>query len=521
MVGTNPSACRRYQKYIWRPTIRPEFAVSAEKKKNKAPGSNSPLGLSDILKIRLDRHQVWVIDAMEFETLRSLCRIKLDDPVVPEALSFTADSLRLIEIRGQQCRVWEPTVLLGTDTKGDENSDTISISTDPQELDYHVSKDVAITAIACAKTLDVVFYGTTEGCIYACNITGEPQSQPAFVQIRDCPVHVLYFDESACTLISGDRSGLVTSRKLLRRTVSRQHSSWEVNKPHLEFKATEHAQDTLKSVISSESLSSIITSTEKYDILRDASKPGCEVVAQLDSDQNSRWLIHPTKNESLLRVSQSQFHIYTWKDLQCVSIISPLAVGSVDRLITLQHAPGYFATVSLTSEHSENTLTKPPNHINFSEIQVWNSEDLDKSSSVGPVQRLDRDTSAQVELIIGAFGSRMILLTKDHWVASVDLQASEEIAPSKQPLTRHFFLPNDWMAVDPKRLLLEVGHSGEIIFAKHAELAIIRRGLEIMETGASFNPRRGSAVGLRSSTSVRSRGPSPGPFGGSLSASVG
>lgn len=455
----------------------------------------------------------------EFETLRSLCRIKLDDPVIPKALSFTADSLRLIEIRGQQCRVWEPTVLLRTDTKDDENSDTVSITTDPQELDYHANKDVAITSIACAKTLDVVFYGTSEGCVYACNITGEPQSLLVFIQIRDCPIHLLYFDEAACALTSGDRSGLVTSRKLLRRTVSRQHSPWEVSRPHLEFKATEHSQDNLISVIASAQLSRVLTCTEKYDILRDASKTGCDVVAQLESDQDSRWLPHPTKNECLIRISQSKFHIYTWTDLQPISTISPLAVGSVSWLIPLQHSPGYFATASVISEHL--LTTKHLNHTAFSEIQVWNSKDLDTSSSISPVQRLDRDLSDQIELIIGAFGFRMVLLTKDHWVASVDLQASEGSIPSEQPLIRHFFLPNDWIAVDHKRLLLDICHSGEVVFAKHSELAIIRRGLEIMDTGASFNPRRGNAVGTRSSLSVRSRGPSPGPSFGSSRPTLG
>lgn len=455
----------------------------------------------------------------EFETLRSLCRIKLDDPVVPKALSFTSDSLRLIEIRGQQCRAWEPTVLLRTDTQDDENSDTVSISTDLQELDYHASKDVSITAIACAKTLDVVFYGTTEGCVYACNITGEPQALLAFVQIRDCPIHLLYFDEVACILTSGDRSGFVTSRKLLRRTVSRQHSPWEVNKPHLELKATEHAQDTLISVISSSQLSRIMTSTEKYDTLRDASKIGCDVIARLESDQDSQWLPHPTQNECLVRISQSQFNLYNWTDLQLVSTISPIAVGSLDRLIPLQHAPGYFATASVTSEQLDTT--KHHNQAGFSEIQVWDSKDLDTSSSINPIQRLDRSVSDQVELIIGAFGFRMVLLTKDHWVASVDLQPSEDSILSKQALIRHFFLPNDWIAVDHNRLLLGIGHFGEIVFAKHSELAVIRRGLEILETGASFNPRRGSAVGIRSSLSVRSRGPSPRPSLGSSRPSLG
>lgn len=449
----------------------------------------------------------------EFDTLRALCRIKLDDPIVPKALAFTADSLRLIEIRGQQCRVWEPTVLLRADTKDDENSDTVSLSTDPQELDYYASKDVAITAIACATTLDVVFYGTTEGCVYACSITGEPQSLLAFVQIRDCPVHILYFDEEASILTAGDRSGLVTSRKLLRRSVSRQHSPWEASESLLELKATDQAQDTLIGAISTAKNSRILLSTERFHTLRDISDEKNEVVAQLEVKQDSQWLTHPTRSECVLCISQSHFNLYAWADLQLLGVISPLVEGNIDRLFPLHHAP-YIATVTMSSEDS--AATKSSVHRKFSEIQTWNGKDIEISSSVSPVQRFDRDVADQVELIIGAFGFRLVLLTKDHWIASVDLHAPDQSIASTQSLTRHFFMPNDWIAVDHRRLKFGIGHSGEIIFAKHSELAVIRRGLEITETGGSFNPRRGSAGGVhRSSLSVRSRGPSPGPLSGS------
>lgn len=61
----------------------------------------------------------------EFETLRSVCCIRLDTPILPKGLTFTSDKRRFIEIWGQQCRVWEPTVMLRTDSQDDENSDTV------------------------------------------------------------------------------------------------------------------------------------------------------------------------------------------------------------------------------------------------------------------------------------------------------------------------------------------------------------------------------------------------------------
>ncbi|KAK4121927.1 hypothetical protein N657DRAFT_698491 [Parathielavia appendiculata] len=52
----------------------------------------------------------------------------------PPPLCTTSDSLRFIEVRGDQCRVWERRVLLRTDTQDDDNSDTVSVSTRPRKL---------------------------------------------------------------------------------------------------------------------------------------------------------------------------------------------------------------------------------------------------------------------------------------------------------------------------------------------------------------------------------------------------
>ncbi|KAL1856861.1 hypothetical protein Daus18300_010624 [Diaporthe australafricana] len=68
-------------------------------------------------------------------------------------------------------------------------------------------------------------------------------------------------------------------------------------------------------------------------------------------------------------------------------------------------------------------------------------------------------------------------------------------------IVRHFFLPGDWVACDHESLIFAVGRSGEILFARRSELAVIHRGLEVTESGGGFNSRRGSGQGLRGSLS--------------------
>lgn len=70
------------------------------------------------------------IELWDFETLRVLYRIKAQDHGI-SALCFSADSSRLLDIRGsgQQCRIWDPTVLYRRETEGDSNRSPLASKT--------------------------------------------------------------------------------------------------------------------------------------------------------------------------------------------------------------------------------------------------------------------------------------------------------------------------------------------------------------------------------------------------------
>lgn len=451
----------------------------------------------------------------EFESLRALYRIRLDTPILPKGLAFTADNLRFIEIRGQQCRVWEPTVLLRTDFKDDENSDTVSVTTGPQDVDYHTIKDMTITAVACCNTSSVAFYATTEGSVCAYDFSGEPQSCDLFVQPAFNPVDILYFDEHSSFLACGDRSGHVTARKIYRRNISRQEAIWEAGDTVTVLLSNDQPHDALRGIILSEQHSRILLSTETRDTLcAIPSQHNGTWIAQLDGDGQSRWFTHPKKDEHLVRVSRNLFEIYAWSDLQLISSISVPAEMGFDRLAHLHHSQ-YFATVSNYMDAPGNPVR--PNdqvHAGHDSIQIWDVSDLDTPpSQPRPAHTLECAVASEIEHIIGAFGLRMIVYTTDHWIASVDLQEPEGPRLPGQPaaVVRHFFLPGDWVAGDHRSLIFAIGRSGEILFARRSELAVIRRGLEVTESGGGFNPRRGSGQGVRGSLSMRSRGHSPGP----------
>jgi hypothetical protein len=54
----------------------------------------------------------------------------------------------------------------------------------------------------------------------------------------------------------------------------------------------------------------------------------------------------------------------------------------------------------------------------------------------------------------------------------------------------HFFIPNDWVSL-VQGLVLDLGHSGEIMFVKRGELLVIKRRLDMTDQGV-LTPRKRS-----------------------------
>lgn len=446
------------------------------------------------------------VTLFEFDTLRPLYRVRFGTQILPKGFTFTADNLRFIEIRGDQCRIWEPTVLHRTDTQDEENSDTVSVSTRTHEIDFQADETIPISAVVCCQNSSVVFCASNDGSVHAYDISGSPKSQLLFMQTQACPIELLYYDESSSILACGDLSGRITARRLARRSRRPQHAIWDTDELLIDTRSPGHG--SLKQILVSGAHSRLLASTEAYDTLWPMPKQGEGVwVEQLARGSRSAWAIHPTKVDSILCLEQSQLVVYQWKDLKPTRTVRFPLDSTVDRLISLSH-PRYFATSAKSAADKTRGVYK--------NIQLWDMSLIDEHDIISaPANRLDAALSADVELIIGAFGSRLVVYTTDYWIASVELSAAAAAPLASSPavlLLRHFFVPNDWISVVHK-LIVGIGRLGEIVFAKRSELAVIKRGLEVTESGGSFNPRRDSyqkhhRIGSSPSSAATGAGPS-------------
>ncbi|KAL4751309.1 hypothetical protein BDW72DRAFT_193001 [Aspergillus terricola var. indicus] len=419
------------------------------------------------------------ISLFDLETLRLLYRLQFDGtPIGPRALVFTIDNSRLIDVRGNQCRIWDPIVLLRRDID-EVNSDKVSVSTNPQKIDYETAETISITSTFTVQAASVVFYGKEDGSVHVYDITSESRgAQQLFVQTPGVPVIMLYFDTEVGLLTCGDSASRVVSRKLRR-----PRTGWEVHDPVFDMRVGR----TIKQLLTRGKNFKLLIATDSHDTLWSLSEHGLQeqepptITSRISHglEEKRYWIHNIVTPDYLLLIMDSEAKIYNWGTLDCLGsatlnnlVHQPLPV---DAVIPFHHQR-VFATTTTDPSSSQSTESM---------IQIWDLEHFtSETKTASPIYTFDTSSSAvDVDGIVGVRAGRLIYLDTSHWVCSINISRTGE------PAMRHFFIPSDWMS-STGQLLLGVGREGEIIFVKTSELAIVKQGLNmITRTRSAYSIR--------------------------------
>ncbi|KAL8369612.1 hypothetical protein RB595_000104 [Gaeumannomyces hyphopodioides] len=447
----------------------------------------------------------------DFKTLRPLYRIQLDTKLSPKALVFSADSRRLLELRGNQCRLWEPTVLMRQDEPDAEHSDSMSIVSAVTQAVSPAKRDEShIMAIACSSVLPLVFCGRDNGSVWAYDISGETRIQPLFVQTATCGVNHLALDQTDRPLVlaCGDLAGRVTVRKVDRAGSKGNASApWVVADGSVsELRCT--STGVLRQLLLSASRRRLLVVTADACMLWSLppSTDGVQSLARIDEPSGPVWASSPTDGGLLLRAGPDGFRVYKWESLELVHTLPCSHTGTIDRVIALSH---HRIILSI----SRDAPAMAPSKTTLGDwIQSWDLRKLLEGiaeSSVEPMTEVSVH-SAGIDSILGSFGARLVVSTAGNWISSLDIETAPTVGTEGHAdtvsLVHHFFIPNDWISTLNKAVF-GIGYGGEVLFARQPELAVIRRGLEVVgNTGASFNPRRPPSLGqIRGGKSLPAR----------------
>ncbi|KAI0190964.1 hypothetical protein EV127DRAFT_480767 [Xylaria flabelliformis] len=432
------------------------------------------------------------VKLFDLRTFRFIYQLRFNmDAFRVKKISFTSDGLRLLNIGGKQFSVWDPTALLRHEFE-DDISEIVSYSATAQNTgnDY-VEEDAPITAMVCMADAPGVICGKEDGKVLVFNTSHGSHGQELFTHTRNLAVTFLHYDNDGCILTCADTAGKVTSRKLARNP----QGSWTSGE--IIFNKTGHF--SISQVIASLKHDRLLISDESSDALWSlATANAINHMAYSEGSPKKRWFTLQGSEDLLVQFGIDAATFYKWESLTPIRSVQLCVPEHIPlRSIAPFCHPHYFATV-----HSLTPMRLPTTNV----YHLWDIRDFipnirnssnadEENHEISPTLNITQ-LDTKVDTVIGVTNERVVFLDPDHWVCSADIIPNVP-APDKTPGTlssnvgnviRHFFIPDDWISLIGN-VLVDVRQSGEVIFAKRGDLAVIRRGLETTDKGVSGNRR--------------------------------
>ena len=428
------------------------------------------------------------IQLFEFDTLRLLYQIQSEEYGI-RSLAFSADGHRLIDVRGPHCRVWDPPVLVRED-RDEENSDTVSVSTAPQNITLDDSKLSAhITAFACAESSNSIFCGKLDGSVCLYDAKNGQQVQVLFRHTKGVSIVSLNFDSHSGILSSVDSA----SRTMVQKLVWDQ-TGWIVSIILLDHRLGV----SVDQILNNAGCTLFLLSSPETDMLWSIGPDSSKKLSTItwEKRQRYRWSNHPTDADKLILVTDNVAHLYEWRSLTRLTAergIQLLGSTSSDFAVRSIMPCFDFKVIAISFAESLSSRSK-------SRLVLWNLDDFTADSESAVAIPYYQPMGDQVEYILGIYGDRLVFLHQDGWVCSADSQSFDS-----EYFDRHFFFPSDWLSTTGGTML-EIFQNGNIVVVQRDEIAVVKRGMEHLEPNQSRGPgKRPSLPGVTQSDSVIGR----------------
>ncbi len=342
------------------------------------------------------------IQLFEFETLKIIYRLKSDNVGINKMV-FSSDNLRFIDIRGRQCNVWGPAIMVRNEADED-HSDVVS--TAPREVQITEVDDLAyIVAIACHRSTDSIFCGAEDGSINVFDSGTGRKVQELYCQTNGIAITLLALCEKNTLLASADLSGKVSVRKIVR-----QLNKWKAETPLLSLKA----EQAICQVILNSDPPRLLVSSPSYDHLYalDGS-----LIGRYEPPKRETWryVRHPKQPHQLLLVMDERLHILAWDNLGLLTAASGIDLGhawakngKMKSLSSLSNGSVLAIEFSQTAHHgrSDSFLLCD---ISKLDPQVTHLKPIEIPSSF----------SMRLRHIVGVVGANLVFLHMNGWVCSI------------------------------------------------------------------------------------------------------
>jgi WD40 repeat protein len=404
------------------------------------------------------------IQVYEFHTLRLLYRIESTTCSIKQ-LAFSKDNLHFLDIRGSQCNVWEPAVLI-RDCAAEDSCKSTSVSATSVETTAP-DHTVKISAMVLPPTGGFAFCGKDDGSVALYELQTGRQVRTLYRHKSQCLVRILAWWPGSSTLISVDASNTIFAWKL---NLS-QAEGWMAET--ILFQSRQDGGKSIIQVLAGHQSGKFILSTRESDHLW--SIDGQREEARIYSTKSGirKWIEHAQSSLHVICVEGAVARVYAWSDLTEVASIS-LSIDPTG--LRMKRAVSCMSGRGILIESSEQDGAQNTRALYLFDPSSFNPDN--NSKDVVLIPRSEYTALARrVSHVIGISKGKLIFLDLNSWVCSSDLESLDG------SYLRHFFLPYDWFSSmrDVICALTVDDCAGNVVFVRNPHVAIIKGGLEIGE----------------------------------------
>jgi len=425
----------------------------------------------------------FIAQIYEFDTLRLLYRVKSSDCHIPH-FAFSKDNLHFAEIRGSQCNIWEPAILL-QDLVNDDSIEGSVIEAVSEEA------KVKIRAMILHPKEEVVFCGKEDGSISVYELkTG-------------FPLRTLYKHKSAVRIVTW----LPQTAIIMSIDVSNGIQIWKLIKTNQEGWIAEKIQSqsllnccwAINEVLPNEAAGKFILSTLVSDHLWSIDCQQRDVRKYAKTPVFRKWIQHPQSPHHMISIDIAAVRIYAWSDWSEIAYLSldiythGLKLASVTLctsyhrqriLLELSDIGGSPNTRALHlldaawfSISTDSTVNSIPGAANVTDDVSKISIEKEAVKTTVIFSTLPSVLTPFVARVIGLHETgKLVFLDTHSWVCSVEF---EDQGNNTISYIRHFFVPYDWISGSWGIICAVLRQ--DLLFASNNNIVIVKGGLEHVE----------------------------------------
>ncbi|AEO61999.1 hypothetical protein MYCTH_2312871 [Thermothelomyces thermophilus ATCC 42464] len=429
-----------------------------------------------------------VISLFAFDGLRLLCRIhSLEERIM--GIVFASNSLRLFDLRGNNCNVWEPAVLIKKNLADDSSSEEADDYLMPASnlictRTFEGSK--AITVMTQAGDSNFVFCGREEGSITVHDVSSGKVCAEFQFHARMVDVRHLEWNAQKQVLFSVDASRRCVVTRVSLPTSATATTAVQKQQQQAQLRSVEHildfrASDTVVQALISPDASAFLVVTASGEELHLPGEASC-TIQSANSSNKARWLRHPTDPERLLLFQNDSavLHIFRWKDLtretpeQGISVVLPPELASAPSALTndWHFRPGSSILAQAVPLPRLSSSSSSSSNTGFLTLDLSQLSDPAETTSIA-AQCVTRRLASQVKSVLGVHRSSLYFLSGRGWVCSIGLK---NLAASKS-YVRHFFIPSVWQTGGAEPMARVVSKT-TVAMAYRDELVVLQGFLE-------------------------------------------